>query len=124
MRRARVRAAFFAAAERFALLLARVAAAFFAADLRVADFLAGEVLPEDLVDERFDAARFVAALRTGFLAADFFAGDFLAPDEVDVAFLRAGFFFAAPGPLAPPSCLLTVAHARLAAVFFDTPFFS
>ncbi|HEY6544333.1 MAG TPA: hypothetical protein VIZ64_05525 [Dokdonella sp.] len=114
-----MRAAFFAAAERFAALRARVPAAFFAAALRV-DFALAAVLPEAFPGDGFDADRFAGALR----AADFFAAGFFAPDVADADFLRAGFFFAAPGPFAPPSCLLTVAHARLAAVFFDTPFFS
>ena len=57
-------------------------------------------------------------------AADFFAADFLVAPFFDVGFLRAVFLTVAAGPFAPPSCLFTVAHARLAAVFFETPFFS
>ena len=50
---------------------------------------------------------FAGVFRVVFLPALFF----------DAAFFRVLLFFLAP----PPSCLLTVAHARFCAVFFDTP---
>jgi hypothetical protein len=52
-----------------------------------------------------------------FLADDFRWAVFLPPLFFDAAFFRVLLFFLAP----PPSCLLTVAHARFCAVFFDTP---
>lgn len=98
------------------VLRARVCAAFLPADFALA-----VVRPEDFaVEAFFDADRLVDALRVAvFLVPDFFAAEVL-----DVDFLRAVFLAVAAGPFAPPSCLLTVAHARLAAVFFETPFFS
>ncbi|MGN6520331.1 MAG: hypothetical protein ACTHK2_12990 [Dokdonella sp.] len=105
--RARVLAAFFAAAERLdeVRLLA---------DVRL---LVDARLPADFFGAR-PAGDFRAELR---FAGVFFADVFLA-DVFFAAFL-AVFFFAAV-PFAPPSCLLTVAHARFCAVFFETPRFS
>jgi hypothetical protein len=57
--------------------------------------------------------------RAVFFDADFFPTVFLraafVADFFFAVFFRAGFF------LPPPSCLLTVAHARFSAVFFETP---
>jgi hypothetical protein len=59
-----------------------------------------------------------ADLREAFLGAAFLRAVFFLALFFEAAFFRVLlFFFLAP----PPSCLLTVAHARFAAVFFDTP---
>jgi hypothetical protein len=109
----------------YRLLRARVRAAFFAAAERLDEVrLLAEV--RLLVDVRLPADFFVARLAGDFRAEVrfvevFFAGVFLA--DVFFAVLRAVFFFAEL-PFAPPSCLFTVAHARFCAVFFETPRFS
>lgn len=126
--RARVRAAFFAAALRTVFFAARVLAAFFAAALR-----------EAAVPAFLTAVFFAAVLRAGaffaaaFLAVAFFAGAFFAAVVLVVAFFVADFlagaFLAAfllvaflvplralPARLPPPSCLFTVAQAMRSAV--------
>lgn len=92
-----------------------------------------ENIPDQLLRARVRAAFFAAADRVGdlravlraddFLAAVFLEADFLVAVFFEVALLRVAVFLA-PDPLAPPSCLFTVAQARFSAVFLDTPFFS
>jgi hypothetical protein len=100
------------------VFLAVRVAAFFAAAEREADlravFAAGDVLAGDLRAPDWRAP--------GVLAADFLAETFFAVDFFAVDFFAAGF--SEEGPFAPPSCLFTVAHARFAATFFETPFSS
>jgi hypothetical protein len=119
--RARVRAAFFAAAERLDEL--RRPADFFVARLAGA----GRLLAARLRVELFFVELFFAGdFRADVFFADFRPDVFLADLLADVFFADVFFadFLPALLPRAPPVCLLTVAHARFCAVFFDTPRFS
>jgi hypothetical protein len=116
----------FRAPEDFRDAVLRAPEVFFAVDLRAPeDFLEADLRAVDffdadlrVLDDDFLAPDdfFEADLRppADFFEADFFDADVRAPD------FFAALFFRAP----PPVCLLTVAQARLSAVFFDTPRFS
>lgn len=95
-------------------LRARVLAAFFAAAERLAEVRFVAFFTARLAGDFFFAPAFLAG---AFLAVAFFALVFFTVDFFAV-------FFFADDPFAPPSCRLTVAQARFCAVFFDTPRFS